>query len=1391
MAGILMAAGLALYFWPRKVGSPSASTLAAALPPSVAPAPPSPRPAAAVVAAPVKHPTGEVIAAGWKTAAQPGFAAFCDWTSRYLAAAPAGRSLLLAEGLDLAQQRRATLKQLIRSDPREALAAAVPMVVRQQLPAEVVQQLEERISARGELALNAVTPAPGQPVAQPVYRSALIDGEEYQAYVYGRRETQATVSGTSIVGIAVDHALAVSESPLRVLEPGEVAADRPLDPVCAISGNTTPVGPTTALNVSGEATAVEYNGKVQVLCHIAHVSALEQRLRASEVDHIQTAADNQPGSSGVLYRPDSTWTHGAKRMLVIRVDFSDKPGPPVNTYVDGNPITPDVVANVINGTNGVNSFYVNGSYNQSSILLGASVSGVSPDVTPVLRLPHTAAYYAVGDGTSAYNDTLHNDARALALAQGYDENNYDRVGVVFTSLATIPSSLITYGGLGEVIGKYFWVNGEFDLRIIAHEVGHNYGLNHANLWQVSDGNPISPPVSAGGTGTSVEYGDVNDVMGGGGTYQNEFTHWNKSILQWIPDSDVTLASTAGTYRIYRMDGGAATNLANARALKIVRDSTRDYWIGYRRGDGNASLMNGAYIIWGFNTNQQGNLLDMTTPGVNPGGVHDEGLAIGATFTDAVAGIAITPVAQGGSGSEEYLDVQVGLQPRIQWNQGTYVADEQGGSVTLTVLRTQNSAGAVSVNYTTADGTALAPANYTATSGTLSWADGDMADKTITIPVVAGAAVGGTQKFTVTLGGVTGGVTGSTATATVLIADPGIRDTGFAPDLVNGTVQKILPQPDGSLVVGGAFSNVYDASFNSHSQGGIARLSASGTFDPAFAAAGGAGPGDTVYDLARQPDGRIVAVGTFTTFSGVARNRIVRLLADGSVDPTFNPGAGADGTIYAVLVQPDGRIIIGGEFTNYNGAAREYLARLNADGSLDTGFVGPNFAPAGSWRVEALALQPDGRLLVGGVFYFNGPPFKASICRVLTTGALDATFNGITNGAHAASSTSALRNIFKIVVQPDGQILIVGDFTAFNGTANPRGGIARLTATGALDGSFAPAALGICNTLLLQPDGRILVGVGYDYYNSVPPARYLTRLTSAGAVDTGFVAAGDASSDVKDLELLPSGRILFGSYFGQYQGSSNGSPVWQLVSGLPALPGTLQFSSATYAGNEGGTGVLSVTRTGGSLGALAVGYATVDGTATGADYTATSGVLTWGDGDAATKTINVPLTPAGLASGTASFTVNLGQPINQVGLLGSLQQASFQINVLLTGFAAWQANNFTAGERANAAISGPSAVYGQDGLPNLVKYALGLNPKQNITSGLPAVSASGGNWVYTYTRPTAITDVTYSVEYSTDLATWIPLGAGTQLSSISGTDTWQATVPLGSAPAVFFHLKVIQ
>src|SRR6476661_3838911 len=249
-------------------------------------------------------------------------------------------------------------------------------------------------------------------------------------------------------------------------------------------------------------------------------------------------------------------------------------------------------------------------------------------------------------------------------------------------------------------------------------------------------------------------------------------------------------------------------------------------------------------------------------------------------------------------------------------------------------------------------------------------------------------------------------------------------------------------------------------------------------------AGGSGFNSVVYALARQPDGKVLVGGNFSSYNGnaAAPDRLLRLNADGSLDNTFNAGgSGFDGGVNALALQPDGKVLVGGLFTSYNGnaAAPDGVLRLNADGSLD-----PTFNPGGTGMgtsggagsVYALVVQPDGQVLVGGGFTtYNGSSAPGGVLRLNANGSLDPTFNpGGTGLGNNGVRTLAL--------QPDGKVLVGGFFSAYNGSPAP-GGVLRLNADGSLDPAFNPGGAGVGNSLpgsivyalALQPDGQVLVG----------------------------------------------------------------------------------------------------------------------------------------------------------------------------------------------------------------------------------------------------------------------------------------------------------------------------
>ncbi len=195
------------------------------------------------------------------------------------------------------------------------------------------------------------------------------------------------------------------------------------------------------------------------------------------------------------------------------------------------------------------------------------------------------------------------------------------------------------------------------------------------------------------------------------------------------------------------------------------------------------------------------------------------------------------------------------------------------------------------------------------------------------------------------------------------------------------------QPDGRILIGGTFSpNMSDLI-----HGGVARLKTDGTVDHTFLN-GYAGANGTMHALAIQSDRKVIIGGSFTLVNGSAHTNLARLNADGSLDDSFGPsfnGAdavyGQNAVVYSVVVQDDGKILVGGAFEIVNGLGRTNLARLNPDGSLDDGFQDPGIGPSPGSEVRAVCGETNSRILIAGSFSIVGGAARQDVAQLKSDG----------------------------------------------------------------------------------------------------------------------------------------------------------------------------------------------------------------------------------------------------------------------------------------------------------------------------------------------------------------------------------------------------------------------
>lgn len=501
-----------------------------------------------------------------------------------------------ARGLTLAKRRALAMRRLMREQPERAIALALDSESRKRFPAGFQSFIEEEISGYGTI--GALFDCEHSLRAQAVR----INGRLYLNHSVSHAVEMPPV-GRSIPlrGIVLNGEIVLAKHALRLARTDELKQGgehwRHGD-VCV--GCRQPLG--GLLRNSG----VHFSDNVLPLCRDDHLPL---------VGLSGAYAGASGGSSGTALGPSPEWTQGAKRLLYIPTQYSNQSSPPTTRSTAEAALAQ------------VTQYFASQSYQKTSLTF---------DVANSVQVTQTASYYeSVGLGQ------LYNDAVALARTAGWNADDYDFVFIRHTGG---PGG----AGVGLVGQAGAWVQTD-SWPVLAHELGHNYGLHHANGWRPKTSVPFGP-------GETIEYADEFDLMG---PNRGSFSTYEKSVLHWMPDWSLLRVTNGGTYRLHAFDvGPLGSNQLHAISL---RKDVRDYWLDYRGEFQSGGLapfaLNGLQVRWPqWSQSRGGSTLVDTTPG-SPRQFEDAPLLVGRTFSDADAGIHVTPVNRS-SVAGQWLDVVV-------------------------------------------------------------------------------------------------------------------------------------------------------------------------------------------------------------------------------------------------------------------------------------------------------------------------------------------------------------------------------------------------------------------------------------------------------------------------------------------------------------------------------------------------------------------------------------------------------------------------------------------------------------------------------------------------------------------------------------------------------------
>lgn len=426
--------------------------------------------------------------------------------------------------------------------------------------------------------------------------------------------------------------------------------------------------------------------------------------------------------------------------------------------------------------------------------------------------------------------------------------------------------------------------------------------------------------------------------------------------------------------------------------------------------------------------------------------------------------------------------------------------------------------------------------------------------------------------------------GTAAGRLIRLNTDGSQDTSFNTSIgtLTGIIYKICPQADGKIIIVGSFTKYNNVTVNR-----VARILSNGTLDTTFNT--GSGSALNITNVEVLSDGKILLAGNFVSFNGVSANRIVRLFADGGVDTSFNMGTAFNDDVSATALQPDGKIILGGKFTSYNGSPANRIIRLNQDGTPDADFS--SGAGLSKEAVQIIKMDAFGNIMVGGsftgtydnstinrVFLLNsngvlkddfdmgsGPGSASVLALECSTdgswfiGGSFSVFDSMNQGRLAKINPDGEYNteylsagigfdnsVLKVLSLENKQTMVFGNFNRFNGIFRSK--IARLLENGTLDDTFNSGQLGanyLIKSAALQTDGKIVFGGNFTKYN-VSTCNRIARILPDGEVDATFNIGTGFNSQIYSIAIQPDQKIIVGGNFTSY----NGSPATRIIRLLP-------------------------------------------------------------------------------------------------------------------------------------------------------------------------------------------------------------------------------------------------